>query len=136
MTEQYYPAAPAQAPVEPEKTSGLAGKIVVGVLAVLVILVAAGFGIYKFVLSNQTAQAQVGNCINQRDDPNAMKVVDCATPDAKFKVYGVIETATQDQAKQGCTQYPEAREFLFLYEGDLADSTTGRVLCLGPVAVS
>lgn len=135
MTEQFYPAAPAQAPVEPEKKSGLAGKIVIGVLAVLVVLGAAGFGLYKF-MGSQTVQAKTGDCITQHDDPNAIKVVACDQADAKFQVYGVIETATQDEGKQGCTQYPEANQFLFLYEGDLVDNTTGRVLCLGPVAVS
>lgn len=131
MTEQETPAAPA----EPEKKGGGARKIIfsiVGFIVVALVIAVAKFGVREVIafVTGDTAKAEVGDCITNSENADDMKIVDCGDASAAFKVVGVVEDKTQDAGEQGCAAFPDAEGFLFLYEGTLTASTTGRSLCL------
>ncbi|HEX6681785.1 MAG TPA: hypothetical protein VF062_03280 [Candidatus Limnocylindrales bacterium] len=133
MTEQVTPAAPA----EPEKKGGGARRIVLSILGVIVALAVYGvirYGISGLVdlVTGDTSTAKVGDCITETQDANDMKVVDCTTPEAAFKVVGVVDDKTQAEAEASCTTFATAESYLFRYEGNLTDATKGKVLCLEP----
>jgi hypothetical protein len=133
VTEQYTPVAPAA----PERKRGI-GKYLAGVAGALIVIaivavVKFGFAeIVAFVTGAGPAKAKVGDCISQSQDPNEMKVVDCAAAEAAYKVTGVVEGKTKAEAVTSCEPYPTAENYLFQWEGSktATDQTMGRVLCL------
>lgn len=136
MTEQLTPGSPAD-PAEPATApkKGGAGKVLISILsvvalAVVVIGVKFGFREAFAYITGDTTKAQVGDCINNAADPNDMKLVDCAKPEAAFKIVGIVDDKTQTEAEVACESFATAESFLFQWEGTLKADTKGQVLCL------
>lgn len=134
MTEQVTPAAPA----EPEKKGGVGKKIaaVVGVIVVIAVVAVVKFGFREVIalVTGDTSKAKVGDCITETPNANDMKIVDCAKPEAAYKVVGVVDDKTQAEAETSCEPFPTAESFLFQWTGrsQASETTKGQVLCLEP----
>jgi hypothetical protein len=136
------PTAPSPygPPVPPPKKGG-AGKvigIIVGVV-VLLIVVCVG-GIFAFnAAKKDPVNAKVGNCLegDKMDSTTAqrvnnIKIVDCGSSTANYKVVGVVPNKTEtdfDIDQEICKAYPTAQSAL--WQG--TSGSTGSVLCLEPV---
>lgn len=112
--------------------------VVLGILAV-----AAVAAILKFGYSEVTAfflggrpPAEVGTCVGANPRADAMKLVDCATPEAAHKVVGVVDGKTRAEINQVCKDFGTADSFLFLWEGEDTPDTRGQVLCLARIQKS
>lgn len=133
MTEQFTPVAP----VEPEK-KGRIGKVILAIVGAIVVVVTVaivkfGLGeIMAFITGSGPAKAKVGDCMTQAPKSNDMKIVDCSTAEAAYKVAGVVENKTKTDAASSCEPYPTAENYLFQWEGSetSTETTVGRVICL------
>jgi hypothetical protein len=134
VTEQVTPAAPA----EPEKKGGAGKKIaaIVGVIIVIAVVAVLKFGLREVIdlVTGDTSNAKAGDCITETANANDMKIVDCAKPEAAFKVVGVVDNKTKAEAETSCEPFPTAESYLFQWEGSSqpSDTTKGQVLCLEP----
>jgi hypothetical protein len=135
-----------QPPLPPPTKKGGAGKVV-GIIAgvVVLLLVICGVALFaggsKFMDSvrHDPANAKVGNCLagDKMDSTTAqkvnnVKVVDCNSSDANYKVVGIVPNKTQsdfDTDDEICKNYPTAESAL--WQG--ATGQSGSVLCLEPV---
>ena len=78
-------------------------------------------------LNSTEAKANVGACVvnnGTSSDPD-VKVVDCASPDAEYKIVGKIDDSTDDSQ---CDQF-EGAEASYVYQ----HRSTKYTLCLTPV---
>jgi hypothetical protein len=131
-------------PVIPKK--GGAGKvigIIAGVIVLLLLICGGVFALFgsKFVdsVKHDPANAKVGNCLagdkldsTTAQKVNNVKVVDCTSTDANYKVVGIVPNKTQtdfDTDNTICKDYPTAESAL--WQG--SPGSSGSVLCLEPV---
>jgi hypothetical protein len=132
-----YPGGPVPPPAK--KNTGKVLGIVGGVI-VVVIAACIGIGVFAFNSAKKDpANAKVGNCLaGQTMDSttaqpvNDVKIVDCTSTDAKYKVVGVVENKTESQFRTDdkiCSAYTTAESAL--WQGTPGKS--GSVLCLEPL---
>ncbi len=145
MSEQQVPpsapetapaAAPQQpAPEQPKKGRGIVGRII-GAIVVIAVLAVGGI-VYRYLTGDVTT-AKVGDCITDTVKPDASdaKVVDCAKPEAKNKVIGIVENvpesdmADQDKAQAICEEKFPAWENVVWYG---KKDGMGDAWCLEPI---
>lgn len=149
MSEQEAAAAPAAAgseftpavpeAVEPPKKSGGVIKKIIGfvVVAGIVIAIKVGLGAgLSEVWANITGDvstASVGDCVNNFAVVDDAKVVDCASPDAKNKVVGIVEDVTESEfttkEQTLCNAFPTWEQVVWIgRKGGNGDSW-----CLEPI---
>jgi hypothetical protein len=135
------PPSPYGAAPPPAKKGG-AGKvigIVAGVL-VLLLIVCGVIGVFAFNSAKKDpANAKVGNCLasDKLDSTTAqevknVKVVDCGSSSATYKVVGIVSNKTQTDFttdNEICKAYPTAVSAI--WQGPPGES--GSVLCLEQV---
>ena len=122
-----FPAAP---PPQPARRGGGWKKRILSIVAGLAVLaVIAGIGAY---LNRDAAnKAKVGDCVSQEGSDD-LKVVECGSSDADFKVVGRVEDKTQAEAGiSACGPFVEQGAEQAYWEGERGKK--GLVLCLGPV---
>jgi hypothetical protein len=130
-----YGAAPP-----PAKKRG-AGKIIgilVGVVILAIVLCVGGLLAFNGV-KKDPANAKVGNCLEGEKldsttakQVNNIKVVDCSSSSANYKVIGIVPNKTEtdfDTDNEICKAYPTAESAL--WQGTSGEP--GSVLCLEPV---
>jgi hypothetical protein len=121
--------APAGAPADStppaakSKRGGLTAIIAVAVIAVLAVAA------FLFFPRNEPAKAKVGQCLAgttvDKLDANKLKIVDCGTADAGFKVVQRVESQTYADSDKACTT--AETEYVF-WSGK--EGKAGTVLCL------
>ncbi|MEV6966915.1 hypothetical protein AB0M47_17540 [Hamadaea sp. NPDC051192] len=132
---------PAPQPQAPQESTGK--KIAKGIGAALlwrlviggiVVVIALGFGAYKYFSGNITAKTPaVGECITEAKteaDIDDVKAVACTDSKAHDKVVGVISGKSESYFKtteNPCTAYPDAESAYFF-----GKATSGTILCLVP----
>jgi hypothetical protein len=118
-----FPPAPAPQPAR----RGGAGRAIV--ILVVVLVVVGGIAAAGWYFSRDAANnAKVGDCVQQQGSDD-LKVVDCGSADADFKVVGRVEDKTQSEASQGaCDGFADAEQAY--WEGE--PGKKGLVLCLAP----
>jgi hypothetical protein len=130
--------APGYPPQPAPKKRGRA-RIIVGVVALVVV---AGVVIAGVISSRSNpSNAKVGDCLKGSEvtstaaqDAGDVKIVDCTSADAKFKVVGKVDNKTKAQFTTDdtiCQPYVQAGATTALWGGK--SGSTGFVLCLGPV---
>lgn len=121
---QPVPPAAEQAPA-PKKKSVL--PKVLGI--VLVVLVAGGFAIYRYM--NSASSAQVGDCLSgqltSQESNKQLNKVDCGSAEATLKVLGrVPDVKDPDVKEELCAPWPDFEGYY--WEGKRGGS--GAVLCV------
>jgi hypothetical protein len=123
------PAAAEPPAAEPKKKRGLAG-LLVPVILLVVVLAAAGW--YYFAVYRLNPQhASTGQCLSgtTATELNAdnLKIADCASPDAAFKVVGRVDDKPQADTEAACKDTNPPTTFYF-WTG--SEGKNGTVLCL------
>jgi hypothetical protein len=96
------------------------------VLVVFLAVVAACFGGIFYATRNASANAEVGDCMEETGGYN-IEVIECGEPAAKYKVVGRVEDKLKGDADDACD--PFDRVDSVYWEGE--DGEEGLVLCLG-----
>jgi hypothetical protein len=128
------------APVPPpKKKTGRVVGIIVGAVVLLLILCVGGAVLVFNNAKHDAANAKVGNCLEGEKldsttakQVNNIKIVDCNSATANYKVVGVVSGKTEaefDANDQICKDYPTAESAL--WQGTQGES--GSVLCLEPI---
>lgn len=126
------PATPMpQPPFSRPDRSGLWIRIAAGVAAVLLV---GGLGWY-FGRDNVAGDSTVGDCLTEAvveappADPSQINTVACDSPDAAYKIVGVVEDRTREESTQEgvCAGYP-------MTTGLWVGRDTGSVYCLEAAA--
>lgn len=142
--QQATPSAPESSPVatpeqaapqHPKQGRGIVGRII-GAIVLIAVLGGGGL-LYKYLTGDVTT-AKVGDCITEtvKADASDAKVVDCAKPEAKNKVIGIVENvpesdmADQDKAQLICEEQFPAWENVVWYG---KKNGMGDAWCLEPV---
>ncbi|GAA2379432.1 hypothetical protein Cme02nite_17330 [Catellatospora methionotrophica] len=136
---QFTPTPAAPEATEPPKKSGGAIKKILGVVVVIIVVIAvkfavgAGLGELWDNITGSVTTASVGDCVNEFQDVDDAKVVDCADPEAKNKVVGLVEDkftkaafSAQMAAGNPCSAFPTAIAAIWYGTG----TGTGDVWCL------
>ncbi|GAA2836715.1 LppU/SCO3897 family protein [Crossiella cryophila] len=125
---QDQPIQPAgEQPAAPKKKKSVLPKVL-GIL--LVVLVAGGFAVYRYMNSAQSAK--VGECIAAKvegEKVNSANKVDCGNADAQYKVVGKYEDKKEADFKiELCEPHADTTDAIWVPEG--RSGATGTVLCL------
>ncbi len=128
-------------PTPPPAKKGGAGKVIgtlVGVGALLLVLCGVGAYVFFNKVKSDTVNAKVGDCIKSEQmtsttakEVKNTKIVKCDSPDATYKVIGIVSGKTEVQFNiddEICKQYPDAESALWQGQSGKA----GSVLCLAP----
>jgi hypothetical protein len=102
-----------------------------GWIGVIVLVLALGGG-YLWFNRNDTQYANVGNCLSGNAaqlDASQLKIVDCGSSDATLKVLEKVDNKTKAEADASCSNQNTA----YVLWQNSNNSSTGTVLCLGPV---
>jgi hypothetical protein len=120
-----FPPGPAP---QPARRGGAGRAIVILVVVLVVVGGLIGAGIY---LNRDAAnKAKVGDCVAQQGSDD-LKVVECGSADADFKVVGRVEDKTQTEASLGaCDAFVDQGAEQAYWEGE--PGKKGLVLCLAP----
>jgi hypothetical protein len=121
----FQPAAP-----QPARRGGGWAKRIIGIVAALV--VAGGiFAVSSYLNKDAATKAKVGDCVAEQGggSDDEVKVVDCGSSEAQYKVISRVEDKSQGEARTAC-QTVEGAESAY-WEGE--QGKKGLVLCLGPV---
>jgi hypothetical protein len=120
-----FPPGPAPQPAR----RGGAGRAIV--ILVVVLVVVGGLAAAGWYFSRDAAnKANVGDCVQQQGSDD-LKVVDCASADADYKVVGRVEDKTQTEASLGaCDDFTDQGAESAYWEGE--SGKKGLVLCLAP----
>lgn len=107
------------APEAPRKKSKLPRILVSLVVAAVV------FGVAFYLQLDDPGNAKVGDCVAgaSADD---MKIVDCASGEARYEVIGRVEDKPESALETACQEYQEAEQAFWQGEQD----KNGVVLCL------
>jgi hypothetical protein len=129
-----YPVPPPTAPKRTGRTVG----IIIGVVVLLGVLCVGGLVAANVLGKNSPANAKVGDCLagdsmnsTTAQKVNNVKIVDCTSADAKYKVVGLVgnKTETDFESDQNiCQAFPTAQ--FGLWQGNSGEA--GSVLCLEP----
>ncbi len=116
-------------PPEPPKKSFKTRRIVALVILLAVVIVVVVFAL-KAAKSNPDA-AKIGDCVS-KGAAEDIKVVNCTSPNAAYKVVGKVEHKTQVDFDLSsatiCKPYPTAQSAF--WKGKVGEA--GYVLCLAP----
>ncbi|WP_345128194.1 LppU/SCO3897 family protein [Dactylosporangium darangshiense] len=123
------PLQPPFAPPPPPAKSGGAGKRILIILGVLVVL-CGGIGVAAyFATRNAPLNAKVGDCLHQKGE-NELAIVKCDTADADFEVLGKVgdkpQSEVNDPFTKVCDQWPDTTNTY--WEG--TEGKNGSALCL------
>ncbi len=133
-------ANPYGPPLPPPKKRGpgRAIGIIVGVVVLLLVVCVGGVFAYNSA-KKDPGNAKVGNCLEgdkmdstTAQQVNNIKIVDCGSSTANYKVVGVVPNKTEtdfDTDQEICKAFPTAQSAL--WQGNAGES--GSVLCLEPV---
>jgi hypothetical protein len=117
----------SDAPVPtPKRKTGLWSWV-----GIVVLLLVLGGGYYWFN-RNDTQYANVGDCLSGNAaqlDASQLKIVDCGSSEATLKVLEKVDNKTKAEADASCTNQNTA----YVLWQNSNNSSTGSVLCLGPV---
>jgi hypothetical protein len=129
----------APVPPPPQKKTGRVVGIIVGAVVLLLILCVGGAVLVFNNAKHDAANAKVGNCLEGEKldsttakQVNNIKIVDCNSSTANYKVVGVVPNKTEaefDANDQICKDFPTAESAL--WQGTQGKS--GSVLCLEPI---
>ncbi|TQJ75157.1 hypothetical protein [Streptomyces sp. SLBN-31] len=116
------------APVPPQRSRKLSFK---AIRIILVIVVALGFGAYKFLSGQDDADtAKVGDCMHRgstNDSNPDLEVVKCSDAKAQYVVLAKISgDFSQTEAETKCTAAAKDFEYSYTQSGDGSDF----LLCL------
>ncbi|MER8005298.1 hypothetical protein [Streptomyces sp. NPDC094149] len=116
------------APVPPQSSRKLSFK---AIRIILVIVVALGFGAYKFISGQDDADtAKVGDCMHRgstNDSNPDLEVVKCSDAKAQYVVLAKISgDFSQTEAETKCTAAAKDFEYSYTQSGDGSDF----LLCL------
>ena len=116
-------------PPQPVRQGGGWKKRVVSIVVGLVVL--AGIAGVSWYMNRDAAnKAKVGDCVAQ-EGTNDLKVVECSSADADFKVVGRVEDKTQSEAGNTvCAPFVDQGAEQAYWEGE--SGKKGLVLCLAP----
>lgn len=116
-------------PPQPARQGGGWKKRVISILVGLVVL--AGIAGVSLYLNRDAAnKAKVGDCVSQEGSDD-LKVVECSSGDADYKVVGRVEDKTQTEAGiSACGPFVEQGAEQAYWEGE--SGKKGLVLCLAP----
>ncbi|MCL6668204.1 LppU/SCO3897 family protein [Streptomyces panaciradicis] len=122
-----FPTAP-YAPVPPQRSRKLSFK---AIRIILVIVVALGFGAYKFISGQDDADtAKVGDCMHRgstNDNNPDLEVVKCTDSKAQFVVLAKISGKYSSvEAESKCTAAAKDFQYSYTQSGDGSDF----LLCL------
>jgi hypothetical protein len=107
-------------PEQPKKKSQAKSWIA----AIIVLAVIAGIG--WFIGQSSPDRAVVGDCVKQTGD-NSVKVVDCGSGDAQYKVVGRVEDKSAISASlSACREFKDTDKTYWYGE----QGKNGTVLCL------
>lgn len=124
---------PGPAP-QPARSGGGMKKVISIVIGIVVVAV-IGFGVraaIDYFDKDAANKAKVGDCVAQEGSDD-VKVVECGSSDADFKVVGRVEDKTQAEAGiSACGPFVEQGAEQAYWEGERGKK--GLVLCLGPVS--
>jgi hypothetical protein len=118
---------PADAQPEKKKRGALIGALVgVGGLVLVAIV---GFVVRGALFGADVPE--VGECINNPDNPNDIEVVDCTSSEAAFEVIGLDGEMTESafdeaSAEEVCTSFPEWEQAVWYGTG----GDDGEVVCV------
>jgi hypothetical protein len=118
------------APQPPRRSGGGWGKRVGGIVATLLVA-GAIFGVNTYLNRDAATKAKVGECVAQESGDD-LKVVECGSADADFKVVGRVENKTETEAENACEPFVDQGATQLYWEGKAGKK--GLVLCLGPVS--
>lgn len=158
MTDQTAPPPPpAGAPVPHEQAPGMpgeaepakksAGKKIISILGVVVVVLVVGF--FKFGLKSlfadedKTKNAKVGECVNLGDSKveegketkvKSAEIVDCTSSKATYEVVGRFDDKTLAEAQspateEACGEYLEEGDYYTVFYS-IPEGGKGYVLCL------
>jgi hypothetical protein len=130
------PAVPAEPPAAPQqaKKGGILALLggAGGIVAIALIVILGG-AVWFFTVRNSAANADVGQCLAGTTPSelkaDKLKIVDCGSEEAGFKVVGRVDDKKLEEGQQACEQYSDS-EFVF-WSGK--DGESGTVLCLAQV---
>jgi hypothetical protein len=118
-------------PPQPARSGGGWKKRVISIVIGLVVL-GGVFAATTYFNRDAASKAKVGDCVSQEGSDD-LKVVECGSSDADFKVVGRVEDKTQAEAGiSACGPFVEAGAEQAYWEGERGKK--GLVLCLGPVS--
>jgi hypothetical protein len=118
-------------PPQPPRSGGGWKKRVISIVIGLVVL-GGIFAATTYFNRDAANKAKVGDCVQQNGSDD-LKVVDCGSSDADFKVVGRVEDKTQTEAGiSACGPFVEQGAEQAYWEGERGKK--GLVLCLGPVS--
>ncbi|GIJ69094.1 LppU/SCO3897 family protein [Virgisporangium ochraceum] len=121
----FQPAAP-----QPPRRGGGWGKRIAGIVATLLVL-GGIFAVTTYLNRDAASKAKVGDCVSQ-EGSDELKVVECGSAEADFKVVGRVEDKTQAEAGiSACGPFVDQGAEQAYWEGE--QGKKGLVLCLGPV---
>ncbi|MFE7854996.1 hypothetical protein [Streptomyces sp. NPDC057403] len=114
-----FPTAP-YAPVPPQRSRKLSFK---AIRIILVIVVAVGFGAYKFISGQDDADtAKVGDCMHRgstNDNNPDLEVVKCSDSKAQFVVLAKIDGKYSSvEAETKCTAAAKDFQYSYTQSGD------------------
>ncbi|NUR70037.1 MAG: hypothetical protein HOU81_04390 [Hamadaea sp.] len=136
VTYQPAPQPPAQEESRGKQIAKGVGKALLWRLVIggIVLVIALGFGAYKYLSGNITAKTPaVGECVSEAKtdaDVENVTTVDCSDAKAHDKVVGVITNKSESYFKSTqnpCTAYPDAESAYWF-----GKSASGTILCLVP----
>lgn len=116
-------------PPQPVRRAGGWKKRVIGILVGLVVLAGIA-GVSWWVNRDAASKAKIGDCVDQVSR-NDLKVVECGSSEATFRVVGRVENKTQTEARtSACDPFVDQGAAQAYWRGETGEK--GFVLCLAP----
>ena len=129
---------PDSGPVAPPKKRGKLGRVISGVVVVLVLaIIGVGYSIYSN--RDTAAKAKEGDCLSGAEITSdaassaALKVTTCDSADARYKVVGLVADKTQAEVKDElCQPFVDKGAEVIYWQEKSRGAGSGNVLCLAP----